>query len=166
MCIQQECFSWRYQKGQIQNVHVPIGQPFPYFLWTDGYNHWTEPMDRKIDYSEWWMDWSFLAICIHTEWDFLLVCTRNRQSLEGKYVAKLTLEELNCFYEQVITLPCRIHETVLIKVWQHVFLWWHLCCWRYCLQGWILVELWGEATADFFFFFFNDGYMGWEERWV
>ena len=41
---------------------------------------------------------------------------RNRQSLEGKYVAKLTLEELNCFYEQVITLPCRIREAVLIKV--------------------------------------------------
>ncbi|KAL8614742.1 hypothetical protein ACOMHN_055300 [Nucella lapillus] len=43
------------------------------------------------------------------------VRTRNRQSLEGKYVAKLTLEELNSFYEQVITLPCRIHEAVLIK---------------------------------------------------
>jgi hypothetical protein len=41
---------------------------------------------------------------------------RNRQSLEGKYVAKLTLEELNCFYEQVISLPCRIREAVLIKV--------------------------------------------------
>ncbi|KAK7101928.1 hypothetical protein V1264_020234 [Littorina saxatilis] len=43
------------------------------------------------------------------------VRTRNRQSLEGKYVAKLTLEELNCFYEQVITLPCVIREAVLIK---------------------------------------------------
>nr|KAG5711307.1 hypothetical protein BaRGS_006004 [Batillaria attramentaria] len=43
------------------------------------------------------------------------VRTRNRQSLEGKYVAKLTLDELNCFYEQVITLPCRIREAVLIK---------------------------------------------------
>ncbi|XP_076448659.1 lysine-specific demethylase 5A-like [Babylonia areolata] len=43
------------------------------------------------------------------------VRTRNRQSLEGKHVGKLTLDELNCFYDQVITLPCRIHEAVLIK---------------------------------------------------
>ncbi|XP_012946958.1 lysine-specific demethylase 5A isoform X2 [Aplysia californica] len=43
------------------------------------------------------------------------VRTRNRQSIEGKYVAKLTLEELNCFYEQVIGLPCVIKETKSIK---------------------------------------------------
>ncbi|GFR98729.1 lysine-specific demethylase 5A [Elysia marginata] len=43
------------------------------------------------------------------------VRTRHRQSVEGKYVAKLTLDELNCFYEQVIGLPCIIKETELIK---------------------------------------------------
>ncbi|XP_025106262.1 lysine-specific demethylase 5A-like isoform X3 [Pomacea canaliculata] len=43
------------------------------------------------------------------------VRTRNRQSLDGKYVAKLTLDELNCFYEQVMALPCSIREAVLIK---------------------------------------------------
>ncbi|XP_076469736.1 lysine-specific demethylase 5A-like isoform X2 [Babylonia areolata] len=43
------------------------------------------------------------------------VRTRNRQALEGKHVAKLTLDELNCFYDQVVTLPCRIPETSLVK---------------------------------------------------
>lgn len=43
------------------------------------------------------------------------VRTRHRQSIEGKYVAKLTLDELNCFYEQVVGLPCIIKETELIK---------------------------------------------------
>ncbi|RUS89616.1 hypothetical protein EGW08_002634 [Elysia chlorotica] len=43
------------------------------------------------------------------------VRTRHRQSIEGKYVAKLTLDELNGFYEQVIGLPCIIKETELIK---------------------------------------------------
>ncbi|GFN77384.1 lysine-specific demethylase 5a [Plakobranchus ocellatus] len=43
------------------------------------------------------------------------VRTRHRQSIEGKYVAKLTLDELNCFYEQVIGLPCIIKETESIK---------------------------------------------------
>ncbi|XP_059161364.1 lysine-specific demethylase 5A-like isoform X2 [Physella acuta] len=43
------------------------------------------------------------------------VRTRNRQSIEGKYVAKLTLDELNCFFEQVNGLPCIIKETKLIK---------------------------------------------------
>ncbi|XP_013066570.2 lysine-specific demethylase 5A-like isoform X1 [Biomphalaria glabrata] len=41
--------------------------------------------------------------------------TRNRQSIEGKYVAKLTLDELNCFFEQVNGLPCIIKETKSIK---------------------------------------------------
>ncbi|XP_064606539.1 lysine-specific demethylase 5A-like isoform X1 [Liolophura sinensis] len=43
------------------------------------------------------------------------VRTRNRQSGEGKYSAKLSLEELNCFYEQVTNLPCVITEAKLIK---------------------------------------------------
>ncbi|BFZ10485.1 hypothetical protein BsWGS_13524 [Bradybaena similaris] len=43
------------------------------------------------------------------------VRTRNRQSIEGKYVAKLTLDELNGFYEQVTGLPCVIKETKLVK---------------------------------------------------
>ena len=43
------------------------------------------------------------------------VRTRNRQSLEGKYIAKLTLEELNCFFEQVSGLPCEIKEARSIK---------------------------------------------------
>ncbi|XP_041348681.1 lysine-specific demethylase 5A-like isoform X2 [Gigantopelta aegis] len=43
------------------------------------------------------------------------VRTRNRQSLEGKYIAKLNLEELNIFHEQVVGLPCVIPEAKLIK---------------------------------------------------
>ncbi|XP_046372172.2 lysine-specific demethylase 5A-like isoform X4 [Haliotis rufescens] len=43
------------------------------------------------------------------------VRTRNRQSLEGKYIAKLNLEELNIFHEQVISLPCVILEAKLVK---------------------------------------------------
>ncbi|KAL5014006.1 hypothetical protein ScPMuIL_008276 [Solemya velum] len=43
------------------------------------------------------------------------VRTRNRQSFDGKYIAKLSLEELNCFYEQVSELPCIISEGQLIK---------------------------------------------------
>ncbi|ESO91413.1 hypothetical protein LOTGIDRAFT_205701 [Lottia gigantea] len=43
------------------------------------------------------------------------VRTRNRQSLDGKYIVKLTYEELSGFYEQVEALPCKIKETKLIK---------------------------------------------------
>ncbi|XP_069142214.1 lysine-specific demethylase 5A-like isoform X2 [Argopecten irradians] len=43
------------------------------------------------------------------------VRTRNRQSMEGKYIAKLSLDELNCFYDQVYNLPCIIKEAKLIK---------------------------------------------------
>lgn len=43
------------------------------------------------------------------------VRTRNRQSNEGKYIAKLSLEELNCFYEQIANLPCIIKEAKLVK---------------------------------------------------
>lgn len=41
---------------------------------------------------------------------------RNRQNTDGKYIAKLSLEELNCFYEQVASLPCIIKEGKLLKV--------------------------------------------------
>ncbi|KAK2189153.1 hypothetical protein NP493_114g03035 [Ridgeia piscesae] len=48
-----------------------------------------------------------------------LVCkkvrTRQRESGESKYTAKLSLEELQCFSEQVNSLPCRIHEAKLIQ---------------------------------------------------
>ncbi|XP_052780089.1 lysine-specific demethylase 5A-like isoform X2 [Mya arenaria] len=40
---------------------------------------------------------------------------RTRQSMDGKYIAKLSLEELNCFYEQVASLPCIIKEGKLLK---------------------------------------------------
>lgn len=43
------------------------------------------------------------------------VRTRNRQSNEGKYIAKLSLDELNCFYEQIANLPCIIKEAKLVK---------------------------------------------------
>ncbi|XP_060607947.1 lysine-specific demethylase 5A-like isoform X1 [Ruditapes philippinarum] len=43
------------------------------------------------------------------------VRTRNRQNTDGKYIAKLSLEELNCFYEQVASLPCIIKEGKLLK---------------------------------------------------
>lgn len=36
--------------------------------------------------------------------------------MEGKYIAKLSLEELNCFYDQVFNLPCVIKEAKLVKV--------------------------------------------------
>lgn len=40
---------------------------------------------------------------------------RNRHN-DGKYIAKLSLEELNCFYEQVASLACVIKEAKLVKV--------------------------------------------------
>eukprot|EP00106_Octopus_bimaculoides_P001838 XP_014769280.1 PREDICTED: lysine-specific demethylase 5A-like [Octopus bimaculoides] len=43
------------------------------------------------------------------------VRTRNRQAGDGKYVAKLSLEELKCFYDQVNDLPCIIPEAKLVK---------------------------------------------------
>ena len=47
---------------------------------------------------------------------FAGVCYRNRQSGESKYVAKLSLDELQCFSDQVSNLPCVIAETKLIQV--------------------------------------------------
>ncbi|XP_064633580.1 lysine-specific demethylase 5A-like isoform X2 [Lineus longissimus] len=41
--------------------------------------------------------------------------TRNRQSGDTKYTAKLSLNELECFIEQVDDLPCIIKEGALIK---------------------------------------------------
>ncbi|XP_022238310.1 lysine-specific demethylase 5A-like isoform X1 [Limulus polyphemus] len=43
------------------------------------------------------------------------VRTRNRQSLESKYGSRLTVEELQLFYEQIQKLPCGIKEGILIK---------------------------------------------------
>uniref|UniRef100_A0A8B8DS00 [histone H3]-trimethyl-L-lysine(4) demethylase n=1 Tax=Crassostrea virginica TaxID=6565 RepID=A0A8B8DS00_CRAVI len=40
--------------------------------------------------------------------------TRNRHN-DGKYIAKLSLDELNCFYEQVASLACVIKEAKLVK---------------------------------------------------
>lgn len=40
---------------------------------------------------------------------------RNRHN-DGKYIAKLSLDELNCFYEQVASLACVIKEAKLVKV--------------------------------------------------
>ncbi len=41
---------------------------------------------------------------------------RHRQSVESKYVAKLNLDELERFSEQVDSLPCSIKESGLIQV--------------------------------------------------
>lgn len=43
------------------------------------------------------------------------LCCRHRQSGDAKYVAKLSLEELQCFSEQVLSLPCNIKEAALIQ---------------------------------------------------
>ncbi len=43
-------------------------------------------------------------------------CSRNRQSGDGKYVTKLTLEELQCFRDQIETLPCKVKEGPPIEV--------------------------------------------------
>ncbi|XP_029843134.3 lysine-specific demethylase 5A isoform X4 [Ixodes scapularis] len=43
------------------------------------------------------------------------VRTRNRQSQDTKHVSRLTLDELQVFYEQLCKLPCVIRESVLIK---------------------------------------------------
>lgn len=43
------------------------------------------------------------------------VRTRHRQSGDSKYAAKLSLEELQCFSEQVSNLPCNIREAMLIE---------------------------------------------------
>lgn len=45
------------------------------------------------------------------------VRTRNRQSGEvNKYAARLTLEELLLFHEQIVNLSCDIKESAPIKV--------------------------------------------------
>lgn len=44
------------------------------------------------------------------------VRTRNRQSVEGKYVARLTLEELHLFSEKIDSLQCEIREASAVKV--------------------------------------------------
>ncbi|XP_064473046.1 lysine-specific demethylase 5A-like isoform X2 [Ornithodoros turicata] len=41
--------------------------------------------------------------------------TRNRQSADTKHTSRLTLEELQLFYEQLCKLPCVIRESILIK---------------------------------------------------
>lgn len=43
------------------------------------------------------------------------VRTRNRQSVEGKYVSRLTLEELQVFSEKIDSLVCEIREAALVK---------------------------------------------------
>ena len=59
-----------------------------------------------------------IIYCLHCLDEFLsiLCLSRNRQSTDGKYIAKLSLEELNSFYEQVAELPCIIKERKLLKV--------------------------------------------------
>ena len=41
---------------------------------------------------------------------------RNKTNCDTKYVARLSLEELKCFMEQVQSLPCIIQEAELIQV--------------------------------------------------
>ncbi|KAL1435802.1 hypothetical protein MTO96_010583 [Rhipicephalus appendiculatus] len=43
------------------------------------------------------------------------VRTRNRQSQDAKYTSRLTLEELQVFYEQLSKLPCVIKESAMIR---------------------------------------------------
>uniref|UniRef100_T1IT35 [histone H3]-trimethyl-L-lysine(4) demethylase n=1 Tax=Strigamia maritima TaxID=126957 RepID=T1IT35_STRMM len=43
------------------------------------------------------------------------VRTRNRQLGDAKYAARLTLEELQLFYNQIANLSCEIKEAVLVK---------------------------------------------------
>lgn len=42
--------------------------------------------------------------------------TRCRQSGDSKYIAKLSLDELEGFSEQMNNLPCKIKEATLIQV--------------------------------------------------
>ena len=53
---------------------------------------------------------------MNNEWYFFPIFYRHRQSVESKYVAKLNLDELERFNEQVNNLPCRIKESSLIEV--------------------------------------------------
>ena len=46
----------------------------------------------------------------------VLFFCRNRQAGDSKYVAKLSVDELECFSEQVLSLPCKIKEATLIQV--------------------------------------------------
>ena len=46
----------------------------------------------------------------------VLFTIRNRHTADGKYIAKLSLHELQLFSEQVNALPCVIKEAQLIKV--------------------------------------------------
>ncbi|XP_065304371.1 lysine-specific demethylase 5A-like [Dermacentor albipictus] len=43
------------------------------------------------------------------------VRTRNRQSQDAKYTSRLTLDELQVFYEQLCKLPCVIKESAMIR---------------------------------------------------
>ncbi|KAL3212776.1 hypothetical protein MRX96_007829 [Rhipicephalus microplus] len=43
------------------------------------------------------------------------VRTRNRQSQDAKYTSRLTLDELQVFYEQLSKLPCVIKESAMIR---------------------------------------------------
>ena len=64
------------------------------------------------------------------------VVHRHRQAGDSKYMAKLSLEELQAFSEQVNELPCRIREAALVEV----------RLWRACERngGWRL----GGSAAD------------------
>lgn len=41
--------------------------------------------------------------------------TRNRQSQDSKYTSRLTLDELQVFYEQLCKLPCVIKESAMVR---------------------------------------------------
>lgn len=44
----------------------------------------------------------------------MLCSFRNRQAGDSKYAAKLSMDELKCFSEQVQSLPCKIKESTLV----------------------------------------------------
>ena len=47
---------------------------------------------------------------------YVAVVCRHRQAGDSKYTAKLSLEELQAFSEQVNELPCKIKEAALVEV--------------------------------------------------
>jgi histone demethylase JARID1 len=42
--------------------------------------------------------------------------TRMRQSGEGKYTSRLTLDELKAFVDQILALPCRVPDLAAVQV--------------------------------------------------
>jgi len=44
------------------------------------------------------------------------VCSRQRESGDSPYAVKLSLDELEGFYRQIYTLPCRISEQSVVSV--------------------------------------------------